>query len=175
MFACLAAGRSVQTDAVAVSATECFFVLPEAHKLNHIAVFLTTPAPFDTAAVVHCATEVDIASNTPWRRLGFLSNEKPSAIFRVSGAAPDAGAMRLGISLEPLANAMAFLPPTGSGDARRTDASGATRIAESLFHYATSFAKPAAAFMPGESVVPVAVVEKWLANAAHKLQQGLEP
>ena len=120
MFGCLAAGRAVQTDAVAVSATECFFVLPEAHKLNHIAVFLTTPLPFNTAAVVHCATEADIASARPWRRLGFLSNEKPSAIFRVAGAEAGSGAMRLGIALEALSAATAFPPPASSArpDAR---------------------------------------------------------
>ncbi|KZT52593.1 DUF775-domain-containing protein [Calocera cornea HHB12733] len=85
MFGCCVAGRLVQTDLVQVDNTHCVFNIPSASTVNHVCVFLTgqTPFPDGWAATVHW--------NWPGRGfqlLGMLSNQKPSAIFRVRGILP---------------------------------------------------------------------------------------
>ncbi|KAF8461371.1 hypothetical protein BDZ91DRAFT_737229 [Kalaharituber pfeilii] len=85
MFGCIAAGRPVQTNIVVLSATQFIFVLPTspAQPLNHLVVFLLPDAvlPANTAATVY----VQLGPTRPFRLLGAIANEKPSAIFRVKG------------------------------------------------------------------------------------------
>ncbi|KZO91036.1 DUF775-domain-containing protein [Calocera viscosa TUFC12733] len=85
MFGCCVAGRLVQTDLVQIDSTHCVFNIPSASTVNHVCVFLTgqTPFPDGWAATVHW--------NWPGRGfqlLGMLSNQKPSAIFRLRGILP---------------------------------------------------------------------------------------
>ena len=54
--------------------------LPDAKNINHIVVFLTNPLPFGYAATIHFDWP-----GKPWTLLGFVSNDKPSAIFKVGG------------------------------------------------------------------------------------------
>jgi hypothetical protein len=82
MFGCLVAGRPVQTDLREVDETHALFELPAASTINHIAVFLlgTIPFPEGFGATVHFHWPTKGT-----QLLGMLSNEKPSAIFRVRG------------------------------------------------------------------------------------------
>lgn len=70
--------------------TKWIVSLPDARSINHLVVFLlgTMPFPQGYAATVHLEWP-----GQPWRYLGILSNEKPSAIFRIrgTGAVPTSG------------------------------------------------------------------------------------
>jgi len=119
MFGCVVAGRLVQTDLQMVDETHAVFELPAASTINHITVFLlgTIPFPEGFGATVHFH-----GPSKGFQLLGMLSNEKPSAIFRLRGtfdsnstatqnvftsastipSAPTTDVAVLGFSIEPL-------------------------------------------------------------------------
>ncbi|KIM54266.1 hypothetical protein SCLCIDRAFT_1222144 [Scleroderma citrinum Foug A] len=130
MFGCCVAGRLLQTNLQQIDDTHALFDIPAAEKANHICVFLlgTIPFPDGYGCTVHF-----FWPGKGSQILGMLSNEKPSAIFRlrsnfsapVSGmstpsafttaASSSTGAVTaiLGFSIEPLeaiAAQMATLP-----------------------------------------------------------------
>ncbi|CAG8538470.1 6198_t:CDS:2 [Paraglomus brasilianum] len=83
MFGCIVAGRLIQTNLQQVDVNKYIFELPDAASINHIVVFLLGTIPFDPgyAATVHF-----LWPEKEWKPLGMLSNEKPSAIFRLRGS-----------------------------------------------------------------------------------------
>ncbi|KAJ1886949.1 hypothetical protein LPJ66_009373, partial [Kickxella alabastrina] len=105
MFGSIVPGRLVQTNLQQVDVNKYVFELPNAHDINHIVVFLLGTIPFEPgyAATVHL-----LWPNKSWQMLGALSNDKPSAIFRLKSAVdqdsqhmPGVSA-ELGISIEPI-------------------------------------------------------------------------
>lgn len=82
MFGCIVAGRSLQTELNQIDETHAAFELPAAEQINHICVFLlgTVPFPDGYGASVHF-----FWPGKGFQLLGMLSNEKPSAIFRLRG------------------------------------------------------------------------------------------
>ncbi|PIL29323.1 hypothetical protein GSI_09374 [Ganoderma sinense ZZ0214-1] len=118
MFGCVVAGRPLQTNLQQIDETHAIFELPSAGSINHVSVFLlgTVPFPDGYGATVHF-----FWPGKGFQLLGMLSNEKPSAIFRLrgtytaqstdthavfTGAASDASPSNLtailGLSIEPL-------------------------------------------------------------------------
>ncbi|KAJ1553651.1 Coiled-coil domain-containing protein 81, partial [Cladochytrium tenue] len=86
MFGCIVAGRLVQTNMQQVDATKYIFELPDARSINHIVVFMTGTQPFPDgfgATVYFLWPNPD--STPTWQLLGLLSNEKPSAVFKLGG------------------------------------------------------------------------------------------
>jgi protein Hikeshi len=85
MFACLAAGRAVQTAMTVVGPGQYVCVLPDAKTVHHMVVFLTGQQPFEPglAATVHFGWPA-ADGVIGWQYLGFLSNDKPSAVFKVA-------------------------------------------------------------------------------------------
>ena len=83
MFACLVSGELVQTECVQVSETQFAFSIEKASTIRNLAVFMTGSEPFPEGlgALVHFAWP----PYENWQVLGYLSNEKPSAIFAVRG------------------------------------------------------------------------------------------
>ncbi|EJD01996.1 DUF775-domain-containing protein [Fomitiporia mediterranea MF3/22] len=82
MFGCVVAGRLVQTNMQQIDETHATFELPSVSTINHICVFLlgTVPFPDGYGATVHLHWP-----GKGFQLLGALSNDKPSAIFRVRG------------------------------------------------------------------------------------------
>jgi len=82
MFGCCVAGRLLQTNLQQVDETHAYFELTHASTINHICVFLlgTLPFPEGYGAAVHF-----FWPGKGFQLLGMLSNEKPSAIFRLRG------------------------------------------------------------------------------------------
>jgi len=80
MFGCCVAGRLMQTNLQKVDETHALFEIPAAEKVNHVCVFLlgTVPFPEGYGATVHF-----FWPGKGSQVLGMLSNEKPSAIFRL--------------------------------------------------------------------------------------------
>ncbi|GAA5939312.1 Opi10p [Sporobolomyces koalae] len=123
MFAFVVPGRLVQQTVQDPAAPERFLAqVDNAQELNHITVFLTGQAPFPEGygATVH----LEIPGKG-FQLIGGLSNEKPSAIFRLRGTFLPASASTtftatnstttstttatLGILCEPLAAVAAHL------------------------------------------------------------------
>ncbi|PPR03367.1 hypothetical protein CVT24_012492 [Panaeolus cyanescens] len=82
MFGCCVAGRLLQTNLIQVDETHAYFELPQAASINHVCVFLlgTVPFPEGYGATVHF-----FWPGKGFQLLGMISNEKPSAIFRLRG------------------------------------------------------------------------------------------
>ncbi|KAJ7893732.1 DUF775-domain-containing protein [Mycena olivaceomarginata] len=82
MFGCCVAGRLLQTNLQQVDETHALFELPNAGAINHVCVFLlgTVPFPDGYGCTVHFYWP-----GKGFQLLGMLSNDKPSAIFRLRG------------------------------------------------------------------------------------------
>lgn len=95
MFGCCVAGRLLQTDLQQVDETHALFQIPAAEQVNHVCVFLlgTVPFPDGFGATVHF-----FWPGKGSQVLGMLSNDKPSAIFRLRSAFSSTSAPPSGIS-----------------------------------------------------------------------------
>uniref|UniRef100_A0A671UZA4 Protein Hikeshi n=1 Tax=Sparus aurata TaxID=8175 RepID=A0A671UZA4_SPAAU len=87
MFGCLVAGRLVQTDAVQVASDKFVFNLPDYENVNHVVVFMlgTVPFPAGMGGAVYFSFPDPASGGPVWQLLGFITNDKPSAIFKISG------------------------------------------------------------------------------------------
>ena len=115
-----------------------------------------------------------------WKFLGVLTNEKPSAIFKVSSPSSSPSVQIVGISVEPLETLAAALaannqivPATRNNSTAPTDAGTVIqRVAESLFNYVASFARPIAGLCledPNEPLVPLKSLQEWYQGTLRKL------
>ncbi|RWS16355.1 protein OPI10-like protein [Dinothrombium tinctorium] len=187
MFAVIVSGRLVQTNFEAVDTSKFLLTIPDADNINHIVVFLTgsNPLPLGYAACVYFSWPDPNAPPT-WIYLGYISNDKPSAIFRISklkvGAdAPAINAFgysqpivshvaQIGISIEPSAQIEQMTPdPSVSPPNMDSYALFATKTAENLFNYVVSFAQ---SIVPNsdEQFIPLSCVRQWYENFLRKLQ-----
>ncbi|EDR10546.1 uncharacterized protein LACBIDRAFT_293582 [Laccaria bicolor S238N-H82] len=193
MFGCCVAGRLLQTDLQQIDDTHASFQLPAASSINHICVFLlgTVPFPDGYGATVHF-----FWPGKGFQLLGMLSNEKPSAIFRLKGtgftsgtstinafsAFSQQGALQtdvtatLGLSIEPLSEIqlqMQTLPSalTKPGvDMMRDPTVLAERIVKHLFNYVSGFTGGAG--MSPDVAVPMSVIAKWYESFMGKIRAG---
>ncbi|KAJ2077500.1 hypothetical protein H4R24_005092 [Coemansia sp. RSA 988] len=196
MFGCIVAGRLVQTNLQQVDVNKYVFDLPEAHSINHVVVFLLGTIPFEPgyAATVHL-----LWPNKDWQMLGALSNDKPSAIFRLRSTVGTSNAnstngtiAELGISIEPVqaveqqvqqqaqpGSALALTTSAAAPNSTvplQTAKQFAERALQNLYDYVTSFAtQPNASmgmFGSGATVqvLPVKVFDEWYNSFLRKLQ-----
>ena len=129
-----------------------------------------------------------------WTR---LSNEKPSAIFRLrgaytaqstdahavfTGAAPDASPSDvtaiLGLSIEPLPQIMQEVATLPSAVARQNanpvaDATlMAERIVKNLFNYVSSFVGGGPTAISPDLMIPMSMIAKWYENFMSKVRNS---
>ncbi|KAI9202018.1 uncharacterized protein BJ171DRAFT_194391 [Polychytrium aggregatum] len=85
MFGCIVAGRLVQTNLQQVDQFKYVLALQDAQSINHIVIFMTGQQAFPAgyAATVHLFWPSE--THPHWQLLGMISNEKPSAIFKLGG------------------------------------------------------------------------------------------
>jgi len=193
MFGCVCPGRPLQTNMQQIDETHAVFMLDNPSSLNHVCVFLLGPALFPDgyAATVHL--------NWPGRGfqlLGMLSNEKPSAIFRLRGtftsetgpnvslstATSDISSTNalIGISIEPIASVYAQcanLPPSvtpAASNGQITKQMDPTTLAEKivkhLFNYMTSFSGSGG--LAPDTFVPIGVITRWYDAFLTKVKTG---
>ncbi|GAA5817649.1 hypothetical protein MFLAVUS_011200 [Mucor flavus] len=189
MFGCIAAGRLVQTNLQQVDVNKYVFELADAQNINHIVVFLLGTIPFESgfAATVHL-----LWPNKEWQLLGGLSNEKPSAIFRLKTKESSihnpmvSTSATLGISIEPLSvvqqelstinqpSSSSALVKPGMNVTQVGEMAG--RILENLYNYVTSFTVqnvPVNGIPLGHlaenGYLPLKTFQTWYENLSRKL------
>ncbi|XP_001362527.1 protein Hikeshi isoform X2 [Monodelphis domestica] len=191
MFGCLVAGRLVQTVAQQVAEDKFVFDLPDYQSINHVVVFMLGTVPFPDGMGGSVYFSYPDSSGTPvWQLLGFVTNEKPSVIFKISGLKSGEssqhpfGAMniirtptvaQIGISVELLDN-LAQLTPVGSAAVSQIDSftQFTQKMLDSFYNFASSFAVSQAQMTPSPSEVfiPANVILKWYENFQRRLTQN---
>ncbi|EPZ32492.1 DUF775-domain-containing protein [Rozella allomycis CSF55] len=170
MFACLVSGRLVDAQPQVVDPTHYIFNLPNAHLIHHIAVFLTgvQPLPPNTFATIYFRT--DPFNESSWKMLGYIGNEKPSAIFRLK-LPENLEILTVGISIEPAETVAHQVIPFNEGkNDRNTLINGVQRLAENFFNYALSFESKRNQGDPNETVMPIKAVKEWFESTMNKLK-----
>uniref|UniRef100_UPI0035901875 protein Hikeshi isoform X2 n=1 Tax=Myxine glutinosa TaxID=7769 RepID=UPI0035901875 len=175
MIGCLVAGRLVQTDAVAFAPDKFLLNVPGIERGQHVAVFLlgTVPFPQGMGGAVYLSYPPGgsgIAADSAWHLLGFLSNEKPSAIFKMVKApqeegvsslfgppAPGPSQAQIGLSVEPMVQLAQQTPVAGTAVSNLDSFTEFTqKMLENFFNYAASFAVTQAQMVsnPTEAYLP---------------------
>ncbi|XP_065072153.1 protein Hikeshi-like [Rhopilema esculentum] len=186
MFGCLVSGRLVTTDFTQINEKQVVFNLPDCESINHVVIFLTGVQPFPDGfggSVYFCWPKMQ----TSWHLLGFISNEKPSAIFKISKVKllegghnpfsemsnPDDHTMaQIGISLEPLSEIANQTPETNSIPSGVVSFVEFTqKMLHSLFNFVASYATTQQMMTPNptENYVPLSVLQTWYTNFERKL------
>ncbi|XP_058162135.1 protein Hikeshi isoform X3 [Dasypus novemcinctus] len=136
MFGCLVAGRLVQTAAQQVAEDKFVFDLPDYENINHVVVFMLGTIPFPEGMGGSVYFSYPDSNGMPvWQLLGFVTNGKPSAIFKISGLKSGEGSQhpfgamnivrtpsvaQIGISVE-LLDSLAQQTPVGSAAVSSVD------------------------------------------------------
>ncbi|CAL8133631.1 unnamed protein product [Orchesella dallaii] len=192
MFALIVAGRLVQTNFNRIDQLKFVTDIPQADGINHVVVFLTGAEPFPTGmgGQIYFSWP-DPQNQIAWHLLGHISNEKPSAIFKISNLKKTApvlnefglpigglnpaffgqGAVtsavhnaQIGISLEPI-DAILNSTPVSTADPPKV--SSFVEFTEKML---TNFVNYATSFGDGSSI-SVNVVHSWYDNFKRRLQQ----
>lgn len=155
MLALVCSGRAVQTEPVAVQPNKWMFEIPA--QVQHFAVFFTQPPPPGYGAAIYHHHN----NGAEWSLLGCLTAEKPSAIYRLSGAFEYP--TRLGIDIEPVmalpqssassATALSLIPASNT--------SGVAKVLESLYNFVMSFTGDPT--NPNQAI-PVKLFNEWYAS-----------
>ncbi|XP_073425340.1 protein Hikeshi isoform X1 [Dendrobates tinctorius] len=191
MFGCLVAGRLVQTDAQQIAEDKFVFNLPDYESINHVVVFMlgTIPFPERMGGSVYISYP-DHSGMPVWQLLGFITNEKPSAIFKISGLKSGEGTQhpfgamslpqtpsvaQIGISVE-LVEQLAQQTPVASAAVSTVDSftQFTQKMLENFYNFASSFAVTQAQMTPNptEVFIPSNVVVKWYESFQRRLAQN---
>lgn len=170
--------------------------LEQAHTINHVVVFLTGQIPFspEFGGAIYFGWPSPESGGISWQFLGFISNAKPSAIFKLAKVKPSemlvnpfsqqlmetlvssqsATNAQIGILVEPLSE---IGQKTASQDTEASKVDNFTEFAqkmlESLFNYASSFAvspSQGTVMQPTGSYVPIDALQSWYINFQRRLQ-----
>jgi len=202
MFGLLVSGRLVDTAFRQVDQTHFVIDVHQPDSFNHVVVFLTgqTPFPDGTGGAVYMAwppkDPMAGATQPAWQFLGVVTNDKPSAIFKVSrlnSKQPQqqplgftsaqgypqmaAASAQIGISVES-ADALSGLAASASSVTEASSVSSAQefsqKVIESLLNYTSSFAltPDEARLRTSETFVPFSAIQQWYTNFERRLQQN---
>ncbi|XP_047467886.1 protein Hikeshi [Mugil cephalus] len=195
MFGCLVAGRLVQTDAVQVASDKFVFNLPDYEAVNHVVVFMlgTVPFPPGTGGAVYFSFPDPVNGAAVWQLLGFITNDKPSAIFKISGlkagatagagphpfgslaASSSASVAQVGVSVEPLEQ-LAQQIPVSSAAVSTVDSflQFTQKMLENFYNFASSFAVTQERMTPNptETFIPSSCVLRWYESFQRRMAQN---
>ncbi|KAI4483031.1 hypothetical protein M0804_008086 [Polistes exclamans] len=190
MLGIIVSGRLVQTDFQQIGENQFLITVPDADNINHIVVFLTGTIPFPDGmggAVYFSWPDSNAPPN--WQFLGFISNLKPSAIFKIStlkrnhefensnlgifGVGKISHVAQIGISVEPL-NVIEQQAATVTEAATNSFVEFVQKMLTSFINYASSFTVTQAQMTPNptENFVPLSTVQGWYETFERRLQQN---
>ncbi|KAL8565320.1 hypothetical protein ACOMHN_029016 [Nucella lapillus] len=190
MFGIIVSGRLVQTECQQVSENQFLFNIPEADNINHVVVFMTGQMPFPDGLGGAVYFSWPCAEGPVWLLLGHISNQKPSAIFKIASLKSGGGdtavqfgnlaqqqshLAQIGISVEPLEQLSQQTPVTNSSETSVAPfMEFSSKMLENFFNYAASFAVRQAEMVPNpsETFVPLSTLQKWFENFQRRLQQN---
>lgn len=169
--------------------------LEQAHAINHVVVFLTGQVPFspEFGGAIYFGWPSPETGGISWQFLGYINNDKPSAIFKLAKVKPSellanpfslqlmetlvssqsSTNAQIGILVEPLTE---IYQKTASQDTEASKVDNFTEFAqkmlENLFTYASSFAvSPGHSVMPpNTSYVPIDTLQSWYTSFQRRLQ-----
>ncbi|KAK1167997.1 protein Hikeshi-like isoform X1 [Acipenser oxyrinchus oxyrinchus] len=191
MFGCLVAGRLVQTDVQQVAEDKFVFNLPDYETANHVVVFMlgTVPFPGGMGGAVYFSYP-DPSGLPVWQLLGFITNEKPSAIFKITGLKSGEGGQhpfgmmsipqtpsvaQVGVSIEPLEQ-LVQQTPVASATVSTVDSftQFTQKMMDSLYNFSSSYAVTQAQMTPNpsEMFIPASVILKWYENFQRRMVQN---
>ena len=197
MFGYLAAGRLPNTESNQVSESLFLMQVEYATTVNHLCVFMTGSSPFPEGygGSIHVGWPSPSQPDPVWQYLGFISNEKPSAIFRIArgeqGAASHGSfglssaslpqnipntTVLVGISVEPLPAITEKWPDTSTQVATVDfQTQFITKMLDSFINYALSFEVGASSIsaMSADQFIPSKVVKSWVDK--FQTQMSLDP
>ena len=205
--------RQVNTNVQQAGPNTFLLAVDGVDSINHIVVFLTGQVPFSEgfggsiylgwpSSLVGGVVSAANLDSVSWQLLGFISNDKPSAIFKIAkvkpheivanpfgeGTAMDmsansftASSALVGVSVEPLVEIAQKTPSLGT-TASTVDSftEFSQKMLENLFNYAGSFAASPAQIslqqqMGGslnESYIPFSALQQWYLNFQRRLQSN---
>ncbi|XP_067009736.2 protein OPI10 homolog [Anabrus simplex] len=184
MFGIIVSGRPVETDFMLTTPTQFVKIIPDADSISHIVVFLTGIQPFPegmAGLVYFCCPDGNV------KLLGDLSNEKPSAVFRVSnfkrheqmsndftfGQQQVPNVAQIGISIEPILNVQQQSALVVNETSESMDVFG-QKILENFMNFISSYTVTQAQMTPNatETYVPFCTVQTWYTTFQRRLQQN---
>jgi hypothetical protein len=183
MFGLIVAGRLVQTNFSQIPTDPSKFLIdiPHAEEINHVVVFLTGTAPFapGVGGQIYFSWP-DPSNQVAWHLLGYISNEKPSAIFKISNLKKTQAQSaitssffgqllnsstnaQIGISVEPL-DLIQQATPVQTADPSKVSyfAEYTQKMLQNFVNYVTSFGDP--------NYVSMNTVQNWYANFQRRLE-----
>ncbi|CAG0895943.1 unnamed protein product [Darwinula stevensoni] len=187
MFGVLASGRLASTEFQQMDETHFLCTIPDADNINHVVVFLTGTQPFpDGLGGSVYFSWPDPNSPPQWMRLGHISNDKPSAIFKISKMKPNETTVgplgfgqtashtaQIGIAVETLdviRNSSSIGDPSNMSSYMEFT----QKMIESFLNYIMSYAVNQSQMVPNpaETFVPLSQVQNWYQNFERRLQQN---
>ncbi|XP_071580230.1 protein OPI10 homolog [Temnothorax nylanderi] len=190
MLGIIVAGRLVQTDFQQVGENQFLITIPDADNINHIVVFLTGTVPFPDGmggAVYFSWPDPNAPPN--WQFLGYVSNSKPSAIFKISnlkknhefensnlgifGIGKISHFAQIGVSVEPLA-VIEQQVATVAATTTNSFVEFVQKMLTSFVNYVTSFTVTQGQMTPNptENFVPLSTLQSWYETFERRLQQN---
>ena len=189
----LSQSHQVNTSVQEAGPNQFYLTLEQVESINHVVVFLTGQVPFSEGfggAIYFGLSAPD--GGVSWQLLGFITNSKPSAIFKITNIKPtgvdqspfgqammeslgqiSSTTALIGISVEPLSQ-LVQQTPSSHTQASTVDSltEFSQKMLENFFNYASSFAVvPAQGPMNmTDNYVPLGVVQHWYENFQRKLQ-----
>ncbi|KAF5270444.1 hypothetical protein FQR65_LT05633 [Abscondita terminalis] len=188
MFGIIVSGRLVTTEFQQINEKQFLTTIIDADNINHVVVFLTGAVPFPegTAGQVFFSWP-DPNAPPNWQLLGYISNSKPSVIFRISslkkldemgdfmntntfGQQAICHNAQIGISVE--SNEVIQDGP------QTTDPNSyvnfAQKMLQNFMNYALSYSINQAHMVPDPTAtyVPLSTVQTWYTNFERRLTQN---
>ncbi|XP_011859595.1 PREDICTED: protein OPI10 homolog [Vollenhovia emeryi] len=188
MLGILVAGRLVQTDFQQVGDNQFLIIIPDADNINHIVIFLTGTVFFPDGmggAVYFSWPDPNAPPN--WQFLGYISNSKPSAIFKISnlkknhefensnlgifGIGKISHFAQIGVSVEPLA-IIEQQVATVAAATTNSFIEFVQKMLTNFVNYVTSFTVTQAQMTPNptENFVPLSTLQGWYETFERRLQ-----
>ncbi|XP_033639787.1 protein Hikeshi-like isoform X2 [Asterias rubens] len=172
--------------------THVLFNIFNAATINHIVVFLTGTGaiPEGMGGAIYFSWPSP-EGEMVWMFLGFITNEKPSAIFKVVGLKkgsstnnsfmqsmpvqqPMKTMSQIGISVEPLHVIQHQIPAETTQTSTLTSFSEfSMKMLENFYDYASSFEINQSQMTPQPNIswIPMTVLDKWFQNFKNKMAQ----
>ncbi len=180
-----------------VDASTFVLGLPDADAVHHVVVFLTGQVPFSEgyggSIYMGWPSTEQGGGGISWQFLGYIANEKPSAIFKLvkvkssdmvqnlfsqhlmdtMAAGQQHTDAQIAIMVEPVAEIIQKIPASNT-EASTVDnfTDFSQKMLENFFNYASSFCVTPAAgpIDPSATYVPMAVLQQWYSTFQRRLQ-----